>query len=128
MGAIAVAIAQASISFVDLTWDLSQSSPVLLHRIGVNVHAEGAHGDGIRKSAERLLLDLNLGLLIYLNRRIDFVRGHAPQLTRIRELCADNRELDALFRVRRIQYRDGQRLAIFAECGDDIERIRRAAR
>jgi hypothetical protein len=52
-----------------------------------------AHGDGVGQSAKRLFLDLNLGFLVHLNRCIDGIGSHAPQLARTRELRSVDRDL-----------------------------------
>ena len=90
----------------------------LLHRVGVNIHAERANGNDIRQRAERLLLNLHLGRLVHLHRRVDPVRSHAPQFPGTCKFRSVDFELDALLGVRRVENCNGERLSIFTESRD----------
>ena len=127
MGAIAVAIAQARINFVVLIC-VSLKTRRAIAPVGVNVHAEGANGNDIWQRAERLLLNLHLGRLVHLHRRVDLVRSHAPQCPGTCKFRSVDFELDTLLGVRRVEHCNGERLSIFTESRNYIERIGRTAR
>src|ERR1039458_5115305 len=86
----------------------------LLDRVGINVHAKRAHGNGVWQSAKRLFLHLDFRFLVHLHRCIDRIGSHAPQLARIAELRSVDPYFDALFGVGWIEHGERQRLAIFA--------------
>src|SRR5271165_2576706 len=122
----AIAIAPAKNSFMVFIPSLSPRSQ-LLDRIRIDVDAEGAHGKGVGKRPERLFFDLNFGPLVDLHRCVDGIGSPAPQLACTGELRSVDRDPDALFGVGWIEHGNGERLAIFAQSGADIERVGVAA-
>src|ERR1039458_5669380 len=120
-------IAHAMNNFVAFIRTLSRKTR-LLHRVGIDVHAEGAHGDRCGQRSQRLFFDLNLGFFIDLNGCVDGVRRHAPQLSSACELRSVDCELDALFRVGWVEHGNCQDLAVITQRGAHIKRVSIAAR
>src|SRR5450631_205902 len=118
-------MAHAMNSFVNFIRTLSKNR--LLHRVGINIHAERAHDDGVGQCAERLFFDLNLGLLVDLHGCVDRVGSHAPQLSSTCELRSVDGEFDALFGVGWVEHGDGKNLTVFTEGSAYVEWIGVAA-
>src|SRR5215472_5632429 len=106
---------------------LTSSFGGLLHRVGINVHAERAHGDGVGQDSDRLVFDLDLRFLIDLNGCVNFVRSHPIEMALTCELRSTDGELDVLFGVGGVEHGYGQGLIVFTQRGAYIQRIGVAA-
>jgi hypothetical protein len=84
----------------------------LLNGIGIDVDAVEAKRDRGGQGAERLLFHLHLGGRAGLDRGIDRVGRHAPQLAGGGQRCTVDVQVNTMLCVRRVEHCDGEGLAI----------------